>query len=297
MSVLHAETQKAHNRDEYGHRITTPGCEQRFLMGYKQISPAHIVCAADAAWMSTFWETYCYTLNSCAKISKLKTAWIKPSAITPTFPLSRLTVSHHLGPREDIHLFPFYPCFLCIQGHKGSLGSVPAAMGWRQFNILDTSPTQQPSTLTFAFSHSCLWRLCLHLERNPKYLKTSGETQREHDDSPFSQSYPHDDRCMYSHCMEVVDWKLLKKPLPPLLSLQGRLSSRSSVLWEGHHLSSSSLLDAVFSINADSQQYFLAVAQANCVTDGLCTNVDLISFFWFFKAIFNVICCFFLGLP
>lgn len=51
--------------------------------------------------------------------------------------------------------------------------------------------------------------------------------------------------------MEAVDWKLLKKHPPPLLSQQGRLLSQTYVLWEGRHLSSSSLLYAVFSINVD----------------------------------------------
>lgn len=255
MSVLYAETKIAHKREESHRHITTPGCEQSFLLGYKQISPAQIVCTPDAAWIpSTFWEMNCYTLTSCAKISKLKTAWIKPSAIASTFPLSRPTVSRHLGPPEDIHLFIFNPCLLCIQGHKGFLGSVPAAMGWRQFNILDTSPTQQPSTLTYTFSLELPVNnmpTSLNSERNPKYLKTSGETQREHDDSPFSQSYSHDDRCIYYHCMEVVAWKLMKKSPLPLLSQQGRLLSQSEVLWEGHHLSSSSPLYAVFSIIVD----------------------------------------------
>lgn len=163
-------------------------------MGHKQISPAQIVCAPDAAWItSSFREINCNTLTSCAKISKLKTAHIKPSAITSTFPLSWLTVSRHLGPREDIHLFFFYPCFLCIQSHKGFLGSVPAAMGWRQFNILDMSATQRPSTLTFTFSLELpvnIMLIFLNSERNsqvPEVREWSRETQRERDNAPVSQ--------------------------------------------------------------------------------------------------------------
>lgn len=74
----------------------------------------------------------------------------------------------------------------------------------------------------------------------------------------------------------MVDWELLKKRPPPLLSQQDRLLSQSQVLWEGgRHLSSSSLLYAVFSISADLMSPVLpGFGTSNRVSNDIFLNVD-----------------------
>lgn len=74
----------------------------------------------------------------------------------------------------------------------------------------------------------------------------------------------------------MVDWELLKKRPPPLLSQQDRLLSQSKVLWEGgRHLSSSSLFYAVFSISADLMSSVLpGFGTSNRVSNDIFLNVD-----------------------